>query len=95
MTDNATDPGIDFQDVTVRVVVGGDSRTVLADVTLTLTERRITVVGANGSGKSTLLRLVNGLTLPTSGRVTVAGLDTARHGRDVRRRVGFVSVDGA
>ncbi len=93
MTDNATDPGIDFQDVTVRVAVGGVSRTVLADVTLTLTERRITVVGANGSGKSTLLRLVNGLTLPTSGRVTVDGLDTARQGRDVRRRVGFVFTD--
>jgi energy-coupling factor transport system ATP-binding protein len=37
------------------------------------------IVGANGSGKSTLGRLVNGLLRPDAGRVTVDGLDTARH----------------
>jgi biotin transport system ATP-binding protein len=66
---------------------------VLADVDLDLTERRIAVVGANGSGKSTLARLLNGLVLPTSGRVTVDGLDTRRDGAAVRRRVGFVFTD--
>ncbi|RXZ50034.1 energy-coupling factor ABC transporter ATP-binding protein [Agromyces binzhouensis] len=63
---------------------------VVDDVTLELTERRIGIVGANGSGKSTLARMVNGLVSPTAGRVTVDGLDVARHGREVRRRVGFV-----
>ena len=62
---------------------------VLRDVDLELTEQRIAVVGANGSGKSTLARLLNGLVLPTSGRVTVDGLDTRRDGAAVRRRVGF------
>ena len=37
------------------------------------------IVGANGSGKSTVGRLVNGLVRPSAGRVTVDGLDTARH----------------
>lgn len=67
-----------------------DDHSVLHDVSLTLTERRIGIVGANGSGKSTLARLVNGLVSPTAGRVLVDGLDVARRGRDVRRRVGFV-----
>jgi biotin transport system ATP-binding protein len=67
-----------------------DEHDVLRDVSLTLTEHRIGVVGANGSGKSTLARLINGLVTPTSGRVLVDGLDVARHGREVRRRVGFV-----
>ncbi|WP_139416796.1 energy-coupling factor ABC transporter ATP-binding protein [Agromyces laixinhei] len=67
-----------------------DGEAVLSDVSLRLTERRIGVVGANGSGKSTLARLVNGLVAPTAGRVTVDDLDVARHGREVRRRVGFV-----
>lgn len=67
-----------------------DDHDVLREVSLTLTERRIGVIGANGSGKSTLARMVNGLVSPTSGRVLVDGVDVARHGRDVRRRVGFV-----
>ncbi len=66
---------------------------VLEDVSLRLAERRIGIVGANGSGKSTLARMVNGLVQPTSGRVLVDGLDVARRGREVRRRVGFVFTD--
>jgi biotin transport system ATP-binding protein len=64
-------------------------RTVLREVTVRLTERRIGVIGANGSGKSTFARLLNGLVLPTEGTVTVHGLDTRREGRAVRQRVGF------
>lgn len=65
-------------------------RVVLSDVDLTLAERRVAFVGANGSGKSTLARMVNGLVLPTEGRVRVDGLDPAKQGRKVRQRVGFV-----
>jgi biotin transport system ATP-binding protein len=68
-------------------------RWVLRDVDLVLTQRRIGVVGANGSGKSTLARTLNGLVVPTSGRVVVGGLDTAKDGAAVRRRVGFVFTD--
>ncbi|WP_419819208.1 energy-coupling factor ABC transporter ATP-binding protein [Glaciibacter flavus] len=64
--------------------------TVLGDVSLTLAENRVGIVGANGSGKSTLARMINGLITPTSGRVLVDGLDVKRDGREVRRRVGFV-----
>lgn len=63
---------------------------VLRDISLTLEERRIAVVGANGSGKSTFARMINGLLLPDQGTVSVAGLDTAKDGKAVRRRVGFV-----
>ncbi len=65
-------------------------RAVLQDVSLTLAERRIAVVGANGSGKSTFARLLNGLLVPTAGRVTVDGLDTRAQAKAVRRKVGFV-----
>jgi biotin transport system ATP-binding protein len=69
------------------------TRTVLADVTVRLTERRVGVVGANGSGKSTFARLLNGLVLPTEGTVSIDGLDTRTATRAVRRRVGFVFQD--
>jgi len=68
-------------------------RTVLADVDLRLSERRIGVIGANGSGKSTFARLLNGLVVPTEGTVLVDGLDTRTSVREVRRRVGFVFQD--
>jgi biotin transport system ATP-binding protein len=68
-------------------------REVLRDVDLHLVEPRIGIVGGNGSGKSTLARLLNGLVIPTEGRVTVDGLDTRSDGGKVRRRVGFVFTD--
>lgn len=68
-------------------------RRVLQDVDVVLAERRVGVIGANGSGKSTLARLLNGLVLPTKGRVRVDGLDTDKDVRAVRRRVGFVFQD--
>ncbi len=68
-------------------------RTVLRDVALTLTQARVGVIGANGSGKSTMARTLNGLVLPTEGRVVVEGHDTRRDGAAVRRVVGFVFTD--
>ncbi|WP_188197663.1 energy-coupling factor ABC transporter ATP-binding protein [Nonomuraea sp. SYSU D8015] len=80
---------IEFADVHVRL----GSRDVLRGITACLPERRVGVVGANGSGKSTLARLINGLALPTSGSVTVLGLDTRRHAAKIRRGVGFLFTD--
>lgn len=50
------------------------------------------IAGMNGSGKTTLARLLNGLILPTSGKVLVNGMDTAnrRFTREIRRLVGMV-----
>lgn len=68
-------------------------RAVLADIDLTLTERRVGIVGANGSGKSTLARLINGLVQPSHGHVTVDGLSVAKDGKRVRELVGFIFTD--
>lgn len=52
----------------------------------------VAIIGANGSGKSTLARHLNCLLLPTEGKVTVGGLDTAKEGTmwDIRQQVGMV-----
>ena len=89
-------PTIELDQASVRVPLPGrGEREVLAPTTLTLTERRIGVIGANGSGKSTLARLLNGLVRPTSGRVCVEGRDVVREGAAVRRLVGFCFTDPA
>ncbi|MET8339939.1 energy-coupling factor ABC transporter ATP-binding protein [Streptosporangium canum] len=80
---------IELADVHVRL----GQRDVLRGITVSLPERRVGVIGANGSGKSTLARLINGLARPSSGGVTVLGLDTRRHAARIRRRVGFLFTD--
>lgn len=79
-------PQIRLDHVSVTV----EDRTVLNDVSITLTERRIGIIGANGAGKSTLSRLINGLVLPTAGTVFVDSLTTSKHSKQIRRDVGFV-----
>lgn len=86
-------PVIEARGVSHRYGDHAGARQVLADVDVTISEPRVGVIGANGSGKSTFARMVNGLVLPSSGRVTVDGLDTRRDGREVRRRVGFCFTD--
>ena len=56
---------------------------------------RVAVMGASGSGKSTLLHLLGGLDHPSSGELTIAGLDLPRLDdrgltRFRRDQVGFI-----
>jgi biotin transport system ATP-binding protein len=67
-----------------------DGHNVLRDISLTLAERRIAIIGANGSGKTTLARTLNGLVVPQKGDVLVDGISARKQGRDVRRLVGYV-----
>jgi biotin transport system ATP-binding protein len=82
-------PVIEAEGVTHRY----GERTVLTGLDVRITEPRIGIIGANGSGKSTFARMLNGLVLPSRGRVRVDGLDTRRSGREVRRKVGFCFTD--
>lgn len=65
----------------------------LCGIDLEFDERRIGIIGSNGSGKSTLARMINGLIKPDTGRVTVDGVDAAKKGAQVRKKVGFVFTD--
>ncbi|MBP5858442.1 energy-coupling factor ABC transporter ATP-binding protein [Marivibrio halodurans] len=72
------------------VTVSRGGRPVLHDLTLTLGERRIGIVGRNGSGKTTLARTIKGLLKPDSGTVRVAGHDPAARTREATAAVGFL-----
>ncbi|WP_339115281.1 methionine ABC transporter ATP-binding protein [Thioclava sp. GXIMD2076] len=74
---------------------GGGRFDALSDVSLEVEPGTITgIIGRSGAGKSTLLRMVNGLEVPSSGRVVVAGHDVgAARGADlrgIRREVGMI-----
>ena len=81
---------IQLDEAAVSVSTPHGDLALLHPTTLTLGERRIALIGSNGSGKSTFARLLNGLIEPTTGQVTVDGLDTKKDGAAVRRKVGFV-----
>jgi ABC-2 type transport system ATP-binding protein len=45
-------------------------------------------LGPNGAGKSTTIKMLTGILVPSSGRVTVAGLDPSRRRVELARRIG-------
>jgi ABC-type multidrug transport system ATPase subunit len=49
----------------------------------------VALLGANGAGKSTLLKILATLLLPTKGSASVAGYDTTKDSRAVRRQLGY------
>ena len=71
----------------------GAPRPALNDVSFQIEDgEMIAIVGHNGSGKSTLAKHLNGLLLPSSGRVLVDGMDTSAPETllNIRQRVGMV-----
>ena len=46
------------------------------------------MVGPNGAGKTTTIECLEGLRKPSSGRVSVLGLDPDRQGYELRERIG-------
>jgi ABC-2 type transport system ATP-binding protein len=50
----------------------------------------VALVGPNGAGKTTLLRCLAALEPPYSGSVTIEGLDTREHPREIHAQLGYL-----
>jgi ABC-2 type transport system ATP-binding protein len=61
----------------------------LDDVSATVTERAVGLLGANGAGKSTLMRSMLGLIRPDEGSISVMGMGIEQ-AWDIRRRLGYM-----
>ncbi len=86
MIESTPPSGFRLTDVSVRF--GGS--TILSGLNLSLTEPRVGILGRNGSGKTTLLRLLAGLIPPTTGRLTLDGIDPGRDRKAALARLGIL-----
>ncbi len=48
-------------------------------------------LGANGAGKTTAMRMLCGLSLPSSGKATVAGFDVYKENEKIKKSIGYMS----
>jgi ABC-2 type transport system ATP-binding protein len=65
--------------------------TAVKDVNLAIREGDILgLLGPNGAGKTTIISMITGLLEPTSGTITVDGLDLATNTNAVKARLGLV-----
>ena len=47
-------------------------------------------LGPNGAGKSTMMKIITGFIPPSSGRVTVGGIDIETSSLEVKRKIGYL-----
>lgn len=70
----------------------GEEKPVLRGIDLTIPAgQKLAILGKSGSGKSTLASLLRGDRVPTSGTITLAGVDPASLGDAVARYVGVIN----
>ena len=79
-------PVIELENLSVRL----GRRTILKNLTASLGDRCIGLLGPNGSGKTTLIRTLLGFHPPSSGSGRVLGHDIRTHPRLIRTWIGFM-----
>jgi len=67
-----------------------DGTEALKGISLTLTEGLFGLLGPNGAGKTTLMEIITLLLAPTSGHLTLCGLDARKHETRIRSFLGYL-----
>ncbi len=64
-----------------------DGITALKGVSFNASKRVTSIIGRNGAGKTTLLRILSTQLMPTSGSVSINGVDIIRNPDDIRNKI--------
>jgi ABC-type multidrug transport system ATPase subunit len=65
----------------------------LKNFSLTIENGILGLLGPNGAGKSTLMKIIASISKPTSGTVTVDGVDIAKDPNHIRKFLGYLPQD--
>lgn len=86
---------MDFINVSKVNYAYSDGNLALSNINITINKGdRVAILGPNGAGKSTLFQLFNGLLQPTSGTITIEGLQVCKKNLlEIRHNVGMVFQD--
>ncbi|KGO31871.1 hypothetical protein Q757_04510 [Oenococcus alcoholitolerans] len=95
-----SEPIIDFKNVGVQFDNAGQKIDAVKDASFKVEKGEVFgVVGYSGAGKSSLVRLINLLHQPTSGSISITGVQTVKNGqvlikgsqlRELRKKVGMI-----
>jgi ABC-type Mn2+/Zn2+ transport system ATPase subunit len=78
--------------VTENLTVAFDGKRALENITVEIPIPSITaIIGPNGAGKSVFLKSLIGLIKPTSGSISVLGIDPVSHPNNVKRMISYVA----
>ena len=86
---------VEVEELVVRHGRGRAAVTAVDGLSLTVAQASVTaILGPNGAGKTTTIETCEGYRRPTSGRVSVLGLDPIREHRALAPRLGVMLQDG-
>lgn len=51
------------------------------------------LIGPNGAGKTTLLRMIATMMQPTTGEITVCGMNSVKQSLEIRKKMGFLTTN--
>ncbi|MFZ6644734.1 ABC transporter ATP-binding protein [Undibacterium sp. TJN25] len=71
----------------------GKNVTAVDDVSLSLSQGVVGLIGHNGAGKTTLMQMIATLTRPTGGQILFQGVDIVKKPEAIRRRIGYLPQD--
>ncbi len=70
------------------------SVSVVDDVSFSVREGQIFgLLGPNGAGKTTIMQMISTLLTPSSGDITIYGLNTKTDAREIRKMIGFLTSE--
>ena len=63
------------------------------NINLEINDGMFGLLGPNGAGKSSLMRILVTLMKPSSGKVTIDGLDLVKDRKEIRKMLGYLPQD--
>jgi ABC-2 type transport system ATP-binding protein len=80
----------------LRKIYPGASQPAVKDFNISITEGEVFgLLGPNGAGKTTMISMMSTLVKPTSGSITIYGIDIVRSPQEVKRLIGYVPQEVA